>query len=224
MSLDAPPWPSKDLHDLLDAGERERAARFHFALHRLRFVHGRGLLRRMLGHGTGIAPAAIRFDHGAQGKPRLADQTSVQGGGLDFNLSHSGPLALLALSDGAQIGVDIELPREMPDLLAIARRNFAPAEFRAMTAWPEHSRADAFLACWTRKEAFVKALGSGLSMPLADFEVSLDPDGPAQLRHVADPAHPISDFTVWAGRVPGGGLAATIVRRPGASVSRFSLV
>ncbi len=222
MSLDEPAWPSADLHALLDTQERERASRFHFELHRLRFAHGRGLLRRMLAHCTGVAPDALRFEYGAQGKPRLVGQRngSVP---LAFNLSHSGPYALLGLSDGAEIGADIEVPRAVPELNDIAAQNFAPGEQRTLRALPVERHADAFLACWTRKEAFVKALGGGLSVPLDGFEVSLDPDAPAQLLRSADPAHPVADFTLWAGRTPNDCWAACAVRRPQATVRTLTL-
>jgi 4'-phosphopantetheinyl transferase len=111
----------------------------------------------------------------------------------------------------------------VPELQAIAARNFAPGEQRSLQALPVPRQADAFLACWTRKEAFVKALGGGLSVPLDGFEVSLDPDAPARLLHSADPAHPVADFTLWAGRTPAHGWAACAVRRARATVRTFSL-
>jgi len=225
MSLDAPAWPSSLLHDVLDDAERARAARFHFELHRRRFAHGRGALRHLIGRALGIPPGEIRFDVGAHGKPRVTNEPSAQPGAtpLDFNLSHSGALMLLGLSNGAAIGVDIEVPRAVPELRAIAERNFATGEQRELLALPAESQADAFLAGWTRKEAFVKALGGGLSVPLDGFEVSLGAGVPARLLRSADPAHPVGDFTLWAGHTPEGCPCAAVVRNPRASVRTFSL-
>ena len=221
MSLDEPAWPSVDLHAVLDEAERQRASRFHFEPHRQRFAHGRGLLRHLLAHATGAAPEALRFELGPQGKPRLiAPDRRAR---LDFNLSHSGALALLGLSDGAAIGVDVELPRPVPELQAIAERNFAPAEQRSLAALPLAEQLDAFLAVWTRKEAFIKALGGGLSIPLDSFEVSLAVHEPARLVQVADPAHPPCAFTLWSARNPQGAWSAAVVRQAGASVQPFSL-
>jgi 4'-phosphopantetheinyl transferase len=228
MSLDAPAWPSSLLHDVLDDAERARAARFHFELHRRRFAHGRGLLRHLLGHALGMAPEDLRFAVGAQGKPGLESGPVAETAGdgrcaLDFNLSHSGALMLLGLSDGAAIGLDIEVPRAVPELRAIAERNFAAGEQRELLALPPEAQADAFLAGWTRKEAFVKALGGGLSVPLDGFEVSLGPNTPARLLRSADPAHPVGDFMLWAGHTPEGCPCAAVVRNPRASVRTFSL-
>lgn len=226
VSLDEPPWPRSVLQAVLDEGERERAARFRFDVHRHRFENGRGLMRHLLGHALGTAPADLRFVAGAQGKPRLAASAGADPPrpAIDFNLSHSGASMLLGLSDGAELGVDIEVPREVRELQDIAERNFAPAEWRQLIALPVEQQQDAFLACWTRKEAFVKALGGGLSVPLDGFEVSLRPGAPPALLRTSDPAHPVGDFTLWAGRTPQGDWCAAIVRRPCAIVRTFSLL
>lgn len=223
LSLDEPAWPSAQLHALLDDDEAARAARFVFPQHRLRFAHGRGLLRTLLAHATGLAPEALRFAYGPQGKPRLAGTAAAARPALRFNLSHSGSMALLGLAQGADIGVDIELPRAVPELQAIARSNFAPAEYQALMALAPERRADAFLAGWTRKEAFIKALGGGLSIPLASFEVTLDAQQPARLLHVADAQMPPEHFTLWAGRGAHDAWVACVVREPHAAVRNFSL-
>lgn len=225
MNLDDPPWPSATLWEVLDASERERAARFHFERHRSRFAHGRGLLRHLLAHATGGDPAGLRLVAGPQGKPRLAGKTHEPPPTplVDFNLSHSDAWALLGLSDGSAVGVDIEVPRPVPELREIAERNFAPSERAALLALPERRQAEAFLACWTRKEAFVKALGGGLSVALDSFEVSLRPDEPARLLRSADAAHPVEHFTLWAGTTPQQHHCAAVVRRAGTSVQTFSL-
>ncbi len=211
---------------MLDAAERARAQRFHFELHRRRFAHGRGMLRHVLGHMLGLAPARLRFHAGPQGKPGL--DTGAIGGppgvALDFNLSHSAQWMLLGLSDGAALGVDVEVPRHVPELRAIAQSHFAAAERQELLSMPVEWQQDAFFACWTRKEAFVKALGGGLSLPLDGFEVSLRPGEPPALLHTSDPAHPTADFALWADRTPQGGWCAAVVRRSGAIVRTFSLL
>lgn len=222
-SLDEPPLPGNELRSTLEASEIERAARFHFELHRRRFIHGRGLLRQVLGRALDVPPDRLRFEVGAAGKPRLAPPFSDQAPGLDFNLSHSADLALIALSDGAAIGADIEVPRPVPEMAAIARQNFAPSERTCLASLPLELQADAFLACWTRKEAFVKALGGGLSIALDSFEVSLDPRAPAALLACADPDHPREAFTLAAMRTPPGAWSAIVVRQAHALVRTFSL-
>lgn len=198
MSLDDPAWPSSKLHASLEPGEHERAARFRFEEHRRRFVHGRGLLRHVLGHLLALPPAQLRFDYGPHGKPQLAAGRPA----LDFNLSHSGPWALLGISDGAAIGVDIELPRAVPELAEIARQHFAAGEQQALAALPPADQPGAFFAGWTRKEAFVKALGGGLAVPLGSFEVTLGPLAAARLVRSDHPAHPAAAFTLWAAQTP----------------------
>jgi 4'-phosphopantetheinyl transferase len=222
ISLDEPPWPSAALWAVLEPAERDRAAHFHFEVHRRRFAHGRGLLRHVLGRALGVSPCDIRFAVGEQGKPRL-DLPQAPAATLDFNLSHSADLALLALSDGAAVGADIEAIRPVPELKAIARQHFAASELAALEALPEDQQVDAFLACWTRKEAFVKALGGGLSIALDSFEVSLGPSTPPSLLACADPAHPHDSFTLAASRAPQGAWSAVVVRRAGAYVRTFSL-
>ena len=151
---------------LLSAKERERAARFRFADHQRRFRIGHGALRAILGGYLGADPAAVEFTLGPRGKPYVA------GIGPFFNLSHSGKLALIAVAD-CEIGVDLEKVRHLESLTAIAQRHFSAFEFAALDALDDAARQLAFYRCWTRKEAYIKALGVGLSMPLDTFDVSL---------------------------------------------------
>jgi len=156
---------------MLSADERERAARFIFDIHRRRFVAARASLRRVLGLCLGCDPAGLAFAYTERGRPslRLASHP-----GFDFNLAHSGDLALLALSSRT-VGVDVEQRREMPNALAIARRFFSPRELAALKHLPESTRALGFFNAWTRKEALIKAVGAGLGA-LEEMEVSLAPD------------------------------------------------
>jgi 4'-phosphopantetheinyl transferase len=157
--------------DWLDTAEHERAARFHFErdAHRHRASHT--ALRHLLSQRTGVAPQALRFATGSHDKPRLDLP-----GAPPFNMSHSGRWALIGIGGPAPIGVDIEVPRDMGDLMALAERNFTDTECRELNAVPEAARLRAFLRCWTRKEACLKAVGSGLSIEPGLFEAGTTPE------------------------------------------------
>ena len=167
-SLSVSPKDLDRYGNVLSADERERAARFHFDIHRCRFVAGRGILRRLLGHYTGKDPAEIEFLYGANRKPAL--RTS----GLHFNLSHSEDRAVFAFTSIAPVGVDMECLRPVPGMMQIAERFFSPFEFDTISAFPDDQRNAAFLRCWTRKEAVIKSTGEGLACPLDGFEVSFE--------------------------------------------------
>jgi 4'-phosphopantetheinyl transferase len=170
VALDAPACAGHGLQSLLSSDERERAQRFVFERDRQRFIAARGMLRTLLGRYVRIAPDAIRFDYGARGKPQLRDGSG--GPSVQFNLSHSGGWALLGVTRDAPIGVDIEVHRDVPEAASIARSNFALEETRHLLSLPPSQRVQAFFECWTRKEAYIKALGDGLSMPLDRFVVA----------------------------------------------------
>jgi len=150
----------------LSRAERQRLERFHFADHRRRYQIGHGALRAILGAYMGIEPAAVEFVQGPRGKPYLA------GKGPYFNLSHSGKLAMIGLAP-VELGLDVEKVRHLESLTEIARKHFSPSEFEALSALQGDARELAFYRCWTRKEAYIKAIGEGLSMPLDIFDVSL---------------------------------------------------
>lgn len=153
--------------DVLSAHEKSRADRFLNPAHgdAFRIAHGR--LRHILGRRLGIAPNAVAFDTGPHGKPSLAGAHNS----LSFNLTHSGALAALAVTEGLDLGVDIEEIREVKE--DIAERYFSEDEVRQIRTLPGDRQNDAFFRCWTRKEAIVKALGSGLTMPLDKFTVDI---------------------------------------------------
>ena len=178
-TLSASPDSEKYLYELLSPDEQERSARFKFAKHRTSFVVARGLLRIVLGNYMNAKPAAIDFQYGPCGKPVVKGAPQVH-----FNVSHSEQVVLYGLRLDHEIGVDIERIRPMDDLEGIARRFFSPAECRDLLAIPEQHRTKAFFDCWTRKEAFIKFLGTGLSFPLHRFQVTLGPGQPVQLIHV----------------------------------------
>ena len=164
----------------LSLDERARAERFHFDVHRHHFIVGRGLLRWLNGRYLQIPPQDIQFSYGAYDKPILVTEPDLQ-----FNVSHSHEGLLIAFGWETAVGVDIEyVNRKMDDMDTIARRYFAPVESAAYLTVAESEKPDAFFNCWTRKEAFIKAVGEGLSLPLDEFEVSLLPGEPARLLKV----------------------------------------
>lgn len=184
--LDASPERVRSLLDLLAPDERERAVRFHFQRDHDRFTVARGLLRGILGGylGSGpehssLGPERLRFEYGAQGKPSLAAEHNPAG--LRFNVSHSEGVALFAVTRGREVGVDVERVSARVSCEEIAGRFFSPREVEDLRALPPPLREAAFFNCWTRKEAYIKARGEGLSLPLDGFDVSLAPGEPAAL-------------------------------------------
>ncbi len=164
--------------------ERQRADRFLRAQDHRRYTIAHAALRLLLARYTGLDVHALHFVAGPQGKPALANAGAEA---MSFNLTHSGELAVVAVSSPARLGVDVEEFRVIDDAGAIALSFFAEAEVAALAAVAPTDRDRAFLTCWTRKEAFIKALGGGLSIDLASFEVSLSRERPAFLR-IADAA------------------------------------
>jgi 4'-phosphopantetheinyl transferase len=193
---------------LLSSDEQLRADRFHFERDRHRFIVARGVLRMLLGGHLGIAPAAVAFGYTQHGKPFVTNHPAQ----IHFNLSHTGERALYAVSISCELGVDIEnLNREI-DYNGLARRFFAPRECAALLRVPESDRKRAFFACWTRKEALVKAIGDGLSLALDQFEVTVDPDAAPRVLDFAVPAYDIVDWTLHS-IVVGGDYVATVAAR-----------
>ena len=154
------------------------------------FVVAHGLLRRELGRAMGCDPTGLEFEVGAHGKPAAA-QTWVDPS-ITFNLSHTAGQVLVAIGCAREIGVDIERCRDELDWTSLATRYFSPAECSALEALPRHRRRAGFFACWSRKEALVKAHGGGIGLELASFDVSVDPD--------AEPAVLGLRGATWAGR------------------------
>lgn len=172
-SLDVPPEASARLYATLTPDERNRSARFRFERDRQRFIVAHGVLRELLGRYLRAQPGRISYVYNAFGKPALDGEF---GGRLKFNLSHSAGLALIAIAAEADVGVDLECIRGQSDYAEIARRFFSAAEVGQLTALPSDRYAEAFIGCWTRKEAYLKARGVGLagfSVPPPDERWSL---------------------------------------------------
>jgi 4'-phosphopantetheinyl transferase len=167
---------------VLSDDERVRADRFTCDRHRRRFVVARARLRRLLGARLGERPESVELVYGAHGKPALAPRFADSD--LRFNLSHCGDLAVYALASGREVGVDVEAIHEFPDADHVAARFFSPREYEGYRALDPHDRPLAFFNCWTRKEAFVKAIGAGVFHPLDSFDVTLAPGEPARILRV----------------------------------------
>lgn len=165
---------------VLSEDERARADSFVFERDRRRFIMARSLLRRLLAARCGIPPQSVSFVYGAHGKPALANSE------LCFNVSHCDDLVVVALSHGLEVGIDIEAVRAVDDADRIAARFFGPREVDEYRSLETPDKPIGFFNCWTRKEAFIKACGDGLSHPLDRFEVSLAPGQPARILRVGD--------------------------------------
>lgn len=175
-SLDLPTASFKSFESTLSADESQRAARFHFSADRDRYIAAHGCLRVVLARYLQDEPGQLSFSTNAYGKPYLDDHK------LEFNLSHSGDYALIAVTLEHKIGVDVELIRDEVEILSIANRYFSKNEITELMTLPLEDRITGFFNCWTRKEAYIKAHGFGLSLPLDSFDVSLSPRDPAILR------------------------------------------
>ena len=188
VRLDAERAAPGELAQCLSDAERLRASRFVFERDRRRFIVGRARLRHLLASRLGVQPDAVELVYGPHGKPGLSRRFA--GFDLRFNVSHSEDVAVYAFSRSCEIGVDVEVVRELRDADDIAARFFSRRENEAYLALGPRDKPLGFFNCWTRKEAFIKALGEGLSHPLGRFDVSLAPGEPAKILRVGDaPGH-----------------------------------
>lgn len=167
------------LHAILSADERERGARYVREEDRARFVVARASVRVILARYLSISAQALRFAYGPHGKPGL--EVGCGSADLRFNLSHAGDTAALAIARGREVGVDVERVRGDIEFDQLAEHFFSERERLTLRALPGGRKPEAFFNCWTRKEAYLKATGAGLALPLDQFDVSLAPDEPARL-------------------------------------------
>ncbi len=179
------------LHRLLDQYEQGRAARFKVAAARDQFVISRTFLRFVLGKYLLIAPRDVRFQVTAHGKPELAGTANIS-----FNLSHTDGAAVLAVTRNRPVGVDVEQVRDNVEALELADRFFSPAEADWLRSQPSSQRSESFFACWTAKEAYIKACGTGLSMPLSGFTVIPKDGGKSQLKISGD-LESSKNWSIW---------------------------
>jgi len=178
-SLDEPPPQIDSFLHTLAADEQSRAERFYFQRDRERFITAHGVLRAILGFYLNRAPKCLSFCYSSHGKPALAWESG--GDAIRFNMSHSHGVALYAVARGREVGIDLEFIRRDLEVEQIAERFVSRRETATLRALPTDLRKYAFFLCWTRKEAYIKATGEGLSLPLDQFDVSLIPGEPAAL-------------------------------------------
>lgn len=189
-SLDVPPSTLWMLEQTLTADERARADRFHRPRDRAHFVVGRGVLRAILGQYLHRPPSTLRFRYNRYGKPVLAQELAHESDdntlSLTFNVSHSHGLVLCAIGQSRAIGIDLECVHTAVAYEQVAEHFFSPREIGMLHTLPAQMRRSAFFTCWTRKEAYLKARGLGLSLALSQFEVAVSPDAPAALLATAE--------------------------------------
>ncbi|HSZ19764.1 MAG TPA: 4'-phosphopantetheinyl transferase superfamily protein [Candidatus Acidoferrum sp.] len=191
------------LEATLSLEEKARADRFHFKNDRNRFVAARGLLRELLGKYLHRAPADLEFSYGRHGKPVLSGENPSSG--FCFNVSHSAGLAVYAFARERNLGIDVEHVRAESAGEDIAQHYFSAREVNDLRTLPPEARAEGFFRCWTRKEAYLKATGMGLQLPLDSFSVSLLPEKPAQFLGGVDARWHMDAFQ------PAEGYAAAVV-------------
>ena len=174
--------------------EKSRADRLYFQRDRNRFIVAHGILRAILGRYLNRAPHTLLFRYGSHGKPALDFEHGPHA--IHFNISHSHGMALYAIARGRQVGIDVELTHRDLEVDQIADRFFSHGEIATLRALPRDVRKYAFFLCWTRKEAYIKARGEGLSLPLDQFEVSLIPGEPAALLSTVPDSDEVSRWSL----------------------------
>ncbi len=212
--------PADIFESFLSPDELTRANRFHFIKDRNHFVVARGLLRNLLAAYLGANSSELRFSYGAQGKPFLLLETGTQ---ISFNVSHAQGRAAFAFTRGRELGVDLEYVKDDFDDELVANKFFSRAEVLALRTVPTELRKQAFFNCWTRKEAYIKARGEGLSMPLDQFDVTLRPREPAALLSNHREEREVSRWSMQAIAAPEGYVGAIVVEGHDWKLKSFSL-
>ena len=192
-SLDIVPSLQDKLWLTLSEEEKTRANRFRFPHLRIRYIAARGILRRLLAQYLSVSAESIHFEYGEQGKPFLSDFPNFK-----FNISHSHDFVVFALAKNMTLGVDVEFINPEIDCEVIAPRFFSKNEAATLLALPPIDRPPIFFNCWTRKEAFIKAKGGGLSIPLDQFEVTLLPNDTAKLLAIDWAPEEVENWSVFS--------------------------
>ena len=224
-------WPGRDVHlwsfdlklpaieikkykNTLAEDEIARADRFYFEKDRNQSIVTRGCMRAILALYLKTKPAQIDFSYNTYGKPVLATGSLRAGlhAGLSFNLSHSHEMGMLAVAQTYPVGIDIEFIRDNLDYLEIARRFFSPHEVSELEGLPKNAQKEAFFQCWTRKEAYIKAVGGGLSVPLDSFDVSLKSSEPAALLATRPNPEEASKWELYRLDIPANYAGALAIR------------
>lgn len=175
--------------NLLSEDEQSRANRFYFLKDKNRFIVARGMLRKILSFYLGTKPNTFQFQYSQYGKPSLHPNLNEQisplkSSEIKFNVSHSNAIALFGITKYRQIGIDVEYTKPLPDTDKVAERFFSFQENLKYQQLPKEQKLTGFYHCWTRKEAFIKAIGEGLSYPLDQFEVSFLPNEKPSIKHI----------------------------------------
>ena len=212
-NLDALALATESSPLLLSQDEHRRAGRFHFESDRKRYIAGRQFLRKLLSAYFKTDFTGLSFHYSPKGKPSLGPASEIR-----FNVSHSGRIALFAFVRGRELGVDVEQIHKEVNVKEIAGRFFSRAEQTTFAAVAEELKQEAFFRCWTRKEAFVKAKGDGLSLALDQFDVSLLPGEPAQLLSTRPDPKEQHRWSMWDLNVGPDYAAALVVEGKVASV------
>ena len=189
--LDASDATVAHFHSMLSSEERHRAKRFSFESLRRSYTLSRGGLRILLADYLGCPANEIELVHGPKGKPALREPSQIR-----FNTSHSGGMAIYGFTIGCELGIDVEQLRDLEDRESIARRFFSTSEVSDLLSLEPDQRGLAFFKCWTRKEAYIKAVGDGLSIPLNRFQVTLRPEVPARFVEIASEMGNAGDWTL----------------------------
>lgn len=216
LPLDVPGSALAKLEHLLAAEEQMRASQFAFDSDRTRFIGGRATLRAILSRYLGITPAGIAFRYGPRGKPALDVEGKVR-----FNISHSAGLALIAVVSRREVGVDLERIAPENACHEVASQLFSPVEAAALARLAPAEHLSAFFRCWTRKEAYVKARGDGLSIPLASFDVSPEKKNSPIVLNTSRGGEDASRWTVTDIDAGSGFAAALAVEGTGIEVRQF---
>jgi 4'-phosphopantetheinyl transferase len=205
------------LETVLSPDELERRRQFKFPVLRNRFAVSRAALRILLARELSALPQDLKFNYGRYGKPYLPGASDLQ-----FNSSHTDDLFACAMTRGSEIGLDIEKLKALPDAVQLAQSYFCPEELQQLSDLPTEEQQAAFFRCWTRKEAYLKAVGTGLSTDLNSFRVTMRPGDPPRLVHID---HQVSRAADWnlhdldgipghAGAIAYSGEPKSIVRHP----------
>ena len=201
------------LWQTLAEDEKQRANRFRFAKDREAYIAARGKLRSILSSYLEQEPEQIQLKYSSYGRPSF-----VAPADFDFNLSHSKDVIYYSISSSGRVGIDVEWRREDVDYERIGRRFFSAPEAESLLSLPSSERMEAFFRCWTRKEAFIKAIGEGLSFPLKDFDVSLLPGDAPMIVRIHGDASAAARWSLFDLDAPPGYAAALAVERTPESI------